>query len=88
MKTVNNNYAKLKYKYIKGGMKVNEGYLYAYILQWNEVSGKAVSYNNSQIADEIGLTSRSVKNALAGLRNKEYVNQRGRHPRQLWAVKF
>jgi DNA-binding MarR family transcriptional regulator len=84
----NNNYAELKYKYVKSGMTVAEAYLYAYILRWNEVSGKAVSYNNGQIANELGITSRSVKNALAGLRNKEFIKQKGRHPRQLWAVVF
>ena len=88
MKSNNNNYAELKYRYIKSGMTVTEAYLYAYILRWNEVSGKAVSYKNSQIAAELGLTPRSVKNALAGLRNKEFINQKGRHPRQLWAVTF
>ena len=88
MRNSNNNYAELKYNYVKNGMTVVEAYLYAYILRWNQVSGKAVSYNNSQIAFELGITERAIKYALAGLRKKEFIKQKGRHPRQLWAEEF
>ena len=88
MRNSNNNYAELKYNYVKNGVTVTEAYLYAYILRWNEVSGKGVSFTSAQIGQELGLTSRIVKNALAGLRSKGYVDQKGRHPRRLWAIVF
>lgn len=87
-KETNKNYAELQYRYVKGDMTVTEAYIYAYILRWNKTSGKAVSYTNGKIGEELGLTQRVVKNALVGLRKNGFVDQIGRYPRKLRAIGF
>lgn len=85
---MNKYFAKLQYRYVKEGMTVTEAYIFAFILGWNNISGKPVNYTNAKIGEELGLEPRTVKNALAGLRDKKYVLQKGRHPRAIWALEF